>query len=77
MITIKHSPVVEQVTVSVRNGWLEFWRGQSLIYDIALKDFHNPNEAVLWWRQLTGKIWFTPRLSIGVAAEIARFLHIS
>ena len=77
MITINHSPVVERVTVSVCNGWLEFRRGQNLIYDIVLKDFRNPGEMVFWWRQLSGKIWFTQHLSKRVAVEIARFLHIS
>ena len=77
MITINHSPVMEPVTVTVCDGWMEFWRGQNLIYDIAMTGFRNPGEAVFWWRQLSGKIWFTRRLSYRVAVEVARFLHIS
>ncbi|MCX6960491.1 MAG: hypothetical protein NTW91_09505 [Verrucomicrobia bacterium] len=77
MIAFKNKLGMEECTVSVCNGWLEFWMGQSLIYDIALKDFRDPSEAAFWWRQLTGKTWFTPGLCKRVAEAVAGFLHIS
>ena len=77
MIAFKDKHGVGEYTVSVRGGWLEFKRGQSLIYDIALKDFRDPSEAAFWWRQLTGKTWFTPGLSKEVAEAVTSFLRLS
>ena len=72
----RHGPEGESCTLLVRDGWMEFMRGHSLIYDIALKDFRDPHEAAFWWRQLTVKSWFTPEVSKRVAEAVASFLCI-
>lgn len=78
MIAYKHKdgPEGESCTLLVRDGWMEFMRGNRLIYDIALKDFRDPHEAAFWWRQLTVKTWFTPEASKRVAEAVASFLCI-
>jgi hypothetical protein len=76
MIAFKDNLGAGEYSVLARGGWLEFRRGKSLIYDIQLKDFRNPSVAADWWRQLTGKTWFTPGLSKRVEEAVESFLHL-
>lgn len=73
----EESPGAIGITFRVQRGWLEFRMGRSLIYDIELKEFREPNKAAGWWRQLAGKAWFTGSMNKWVSEAVSKSLQIS